>query len=162
MSSINFPFLANIKTISPRPNLFVIGEHAHSRYLSDNAYQRTRWRSEGTVYRSEHRTEHRTHRPLLQDRIAKSHSRPYVSHDNPYSEAQFKPLNCQPGFPSRFGSLADARAHYAGFFTWYNQQHRHSCIGMTTPESVHTAVPPRSASCARQRWKHLQTHAKPL
>jgi transposase InsO family protein len=107
-------------------------------------------------------TEHRTHRPLLQDRIAKSHSRPYVSHDNPYSEAQFKTLNFQPGFPSRFGSLADARAHYAGFFTWYNQQHRHSCIGMTTPESVHTAVPPRSASSARQRWKHLQTHAKPL
>lgn len=70
--------------------------------------------------------------------IAKSHSRPYVSDDNPYSEAQFKTLKYQPGFPSRFGSLADARAHCAAFFTWYNQQHRHSGIGMMTPESVHT------------------------
>ena len=70
--------------------------------------------------------------------IAKSHSRPYVSDDNPYSEAQFKTLKYQPGFPARFGSLADARAHCATFFTWYNQQHRHSGIGMMTPESVHT------------------------
>lgn len=74
--------------------------------------------------------------------IAKSHSRPYVSDDNPYSEAQFKTLKYQPGFPARFGSLADARAHCARFFTWYNQQHRHSGIGMMTPESVHTGRAP--------------------
>jgi len=70
--------------------------------------------------------------------IAKSHSRPYISDDNPYSEAQFKTLKYQPGFPARFGSLADARAYCSPFFTWYNQEHRHSGIGMMTPESVHT------------------------
>ena len=70
--------------------------------------------------------------------IAKSHSRPYVSDDNPYSEAQFKTLKYQPGFPARFGSLADARAYCSAFFIWYNQQHRHSGIGMMTPESVHS------------------------
>jgi putative transposase len=80
--------------------------------------------------------------------IAKSHSRPYISDDNPYSEAQFKTLKYQPGFPSRFGSLADARAHCSPFFAWYNQEHRHSGIGMMTPESVHTG---RAAEVRRQR-----------
>jgi transposase InsO family protein len=70
--------------------------------------------------------------------IKKSHSRPYVSDDNPYSEAQFKTMKYQPGFPARLGSLADASVHCVQFFTWYNQQHRHSGIGMMTPESVHT------------------------
>ena len=85
--------------------------------------------------------------------IAKSHSRPYVSDDNPYSEAQFKTLKYQPGFPSRFGSLADARAHCSPFFAWYNQEHRHSGIGMMTPESVHTG---RAAEVRRQRQVTLQ------
>ena len=80
--------------------------------------------------------------------IAKSHSRPYVSDDNPFSEAQFKTLKYQPGFPSRFGSLADARAYCAPFFAWYNQQHRHSGIGMMTPEMVHTG---RAAEVRRLR-----------
>jgi putative transposase len=80
--------------------------------------------------------------------IAKSHSRPYVSDDNPYSEAQFKTLKYQPGFPSRFGSLADARAYCAPFFAWYNQQHHHSGIGMMTPEIVHTG---RAIEVRRQR-----------
>lgn len=84
--------------------------------------------------------------------IAKSHSRPYVSDDNPYSEAQFKTMKYQPGFPARFGSLADARAHCAQFFTWYNQQHRHSGIGMMTPESVHTG---RAAEVRKQRQATL-------
>lgn len=84
--------------------------------------------------------------------IAKSHSRPYVSDDNPYSEAQFKTLKYQPGFPARFGSLADARAHCARFFTWYNQQHRHSGIGMMTPESVHTG---RAPAIRKQRQATL-------
>jgi putative transposase len=85
--------------------------------------------------------------------IAKSHSRPYVSDDNPYSEAQFKTLKYQPGFPSRFGSLADARAHCSPFFAWYNQEHRHSGIGMMTPESVHTG---RATEVRRQRQITLQ------
>lgn len=80
--------------------------------------------------------------------IVKSHSRPYVSDDNPYSEAQFKTLKYQPDFPPRFGSVADARAHCARFFTWYNTEHHHSGIGMMTPESVHVG---RAAQIREQR-----------
>jgi len=69
--------------------------------------------------------------------ITKSLSRPHVSNDNPYSEAQFKTLKYRPGFPHRFGSEQDGRAHCRAFFTWYNNEHRHSGIGMMTPESVH-------------------------
>jgi putative transposase len=69
--------------------------------------------------------------------INKSHSRPHVSDDNPYSESQFKTLKYCPGFPDRFGSLQDAVAFCRSFFTWYNMEHRHSGIGMLTPEVVH-------------------------
>ncbi len=69
--------------------------------------------------------------------ISKSHSRPHVSDDNPYSESQFKTLKYCPGFPDRFGSLQDAVAFCRSFFTWYNMEHRHSGIGMFTPEVVH-------------------------
>jgi len=70
--------------------------------------------------------------------ITKSHSRPYVSNDNPFSEAQFKTLKYRPEFPDRFGSIEDARAFCQGFFPWYNTQHHHSGIGLMTPEAVHT------------------------
>ena len=69
--------------------------------------------------------------------ITKSHSRPHVSDDNPYSESQFKTMKYRPDFPVRFGSLADARAHCQTFFAWYNTEHRHSGIGYMTPSSVH-------------------------
>lgn len=69
--------------------------------------------------------------------VAKTHSRPYVSDDNPYSEAQFKTLKYRPDFPERFGSIEDARAHCQHFFLWYNTAHRHSGIGFMTPETVH-------------------------
>ena len=69
--------------------------------------------------------------------IAKSHSRPYVSDDNPYCEAQFKTLKYRPDFPARFGCIEDARAHCQAFFAWYNAAHRHSGIGYMTPHSVH-------------------------
>ena len=69
--------------------------------------------------------------------ITKSHSRPYVSDDNPYSEAQFKTLKYRPDFPARFGCIEDARAHCQAFFAWYNTAHRHSGIGYMTPHSVH-------------------------
>ena len=69
--------------------------------------------------------------------ITKSHSRPYVSDDNPYSEAQFKTLKYRPDFPARFGCIEDARAHCQAFFAWYNAAHRHSGIGYMTPHSVH-------------------------
>jgi putative transposase len=69
--------------------------------------------------------------------ILQSHSRPHTSDDNPFSEAQFKTLKYWPGFPDRFGSLQDARAFCREFFRWYNQEHRHSGIGLMTPETVH-------------------------
>jgi putative transposase len=69
--------------------------------------------------------------------VTKTHSRPHVSDDNPYSESQFKTLKYRPGFPDRFGSIQDARAFCQGFFTWYNGEHRHSGIGLLTPEMVH-------------------------
>jgi len=69
--------------------------------------------------------------------ITKSHSRPHVSNDNPYSEAQFKTLKYRPAFPDRFGSIEDARLFCQDFFRWYNQEHHHSGIGFLTPEDVH-------------------------
>ena len=73
--------------------------------------------------------------------VAKSHSRPYVSDDNPYSEAQFKTMKYRPDFPERFGCIEDARAHCQAFFPWYNAQHCHSGIGYMTPHSVHYGLP---------------------
>lgn len=69
--------------------------------------------------------------------ITKSHSRPHVSDDNPYSESQFKTLKYRPGFPDRFGSIQDGRSFCQDFFPWYNCEHRHSGIGLLTPETVH-------------------------
>jgi putative transposase len=69
--------------------------------------------------------------------IAKTHSRPHLSDDNPYSESQFKTLKYRPDFPARFGSIEDARAHCQIFFRWYNTVHRHSGIAMMTPYTVH-------------------------
>ena len=69
--------------------------------------------------------------------VAKSHSRPYTSDDNPYSESQFKTMKYRPEFPQRFGCLEDARSHCLDFFAWYNDDHRHSGIGYMTPRSVH-------------------------
>jgi len=69
--------------------------------------------------------------------ITKTHSRPHVSNDNPYSEAQFKTLKYRPGFPERFGSIEDSRAFCQNFFPWYNTEHYHTGIGLLTPESVH-------------------------
>ncbi len=69
--------------------------------------------------------------------VIKTHSRPHVSDDNPYSEAQFKTLKYRPDYPGRFGSLADARAWAQAFFTWYNQQHHHTGIALLTPVVVH-------------------------
>lgn len=69
--------------------------------------------------------------------IERSHSRPHVSNDNPYSESQFRTLKYRPTFPDRFGSLEDARAFCAEFFPWYNTVHRHSGIGLLTPADVH-------------------------
>lgn len=74
---------------------------------------------------------------LIDLEVAKTHSRPHVSDDNPYSESQFKTLKYRPDFPQRFGCIEDARAHCQQFFQWYNNVHRHSGIGLMTPQSVH-------------------------
>lgn len=69
--------------------------------------------------------------------VTKTHSRPYTSTDNPFSESQFKTLKYQPDFPERFGSIEDARAFLVRFFDWYNNAHRHSGIGLVTPAQRH-------------------------
>ena len=69
--------------------------------------------------------------------VNQSHSRPYVSDDNPFSESQFRTLKYRPNFPDRFGGLLDSRAHCQVFFPWYNDEHRHSSLGMLTPAMVH-------------------------
>ena len=69
--------------------------------------------------------------------VTKTHSRPYVSDDNPYSESQFRTLKYRPEFPDRFGAIEDARAFGHVFFPWYNDDHRHSGLGLLTPAVVH-------------------------
>lgn len=78
--------------------------------------------------------------------VTKTHSRPHVSNDNPYSEAQFKTLKYRPDFPERFGSLEDSRSYGVHFFAWYNTVHRHSGIGLLTPHDVHYGLAERRRS----------------
>jgi len=81
--------------------------------------------------------------------ITKTHSRPHVSNDNPYSEAQFKTLKYCPEFPDRFGSYEDALGFCHRFFGYYNHEHRHSGIGLMTPDTVHHGLAPQIVA-ARQ------------
>jgi putative transposase len=86
--------------------------------------------------------------------ITKTHSRPYTSNDNPFSEALFKTTKYRPEFPEHFGSLPAALAFGRLFFPWYNTTHRHSGIGFLTPEMVHygrsaAVLQARSATLAR-------------
>jgi transposase InsO family protein len=74
---------------------------------------------------------------LVDLNIVRSHSRPKVSNDNPYSEANFKTLKYCPAFPGRFVSFEAAEEFSERFFTYYNTEHRHSGIGLHTPASVH-------------------------
>jgi putative transposase len=69
--------------------------------------------------------------------VTKSHSRPHVSNDNPFSEAQFKTMKYRPDFPDRFGSLEHGRSHCGDFFPWYNTEHHHVGLGLFTPHDVH-------------------------
>jgi putative transposase len=75
--------------------------------------------------------------------VAKTHSRPHTSSDNPYSEAHFKTLKYRPSFPARFSSSEEARAFCREFFAWYNGEHRHSGIGLMTPAAVHHGRAPQ-------------------
>lgn len=69
--------------------------------------------------------------------VTKTHSRPHVSNDNPFSEAQFRTLKYCPQFPDRFGSIEDGRAFCQSFFRWYNHDHHHSGLGFLAPAVVH-------------------------
>jgi len=69
--------------------------------------------------------------------VTKTHSRPHVSNDNPFSEAHFKTMKYRPEFPARFGCIEDARAFCLSFFAWYNEHHRHGGLGLLTPHDVH-------------------------
>jgi putative transposase len=69
--------------------------------------------------------------------VVKTHSRPHVSGDNPFSEAHFKTLKYRPSYPDRFGSIQDARLFCQKFFPWYNQRHHHSGLNPLTPAAVH-------------------------
>jgi putative transposase len=92
--------------------------------------------------------------------VLKSHSRPHVSNDNPYSEAQFKTLKYRPDYPAFFGSLQDARAWAQGFFQWYNHEHHHSALGLLTPAVVHSGQAV-SVLTARQQVLHQAYVAHP-
>ena len=81
--------------------------------------------------------------------VTKTHSRPYTSTDNPYSEAHFKTLKYRPGFPDRFHSIEQARAFCREFFGWYNHQHRHSGIGLMTPATVHHGLAEQTHAARR-------------
>lgn len=74
--------------------------------------------------------------------ITKTHSRPYTSNDNLYSESQFRTMKYRPEFPDRFGCLQDSHAFCQRFFPWYNDDHRHSGIGMLTPAMLHFGQAP--------------------
>ncbi len=105
--------------------------------------------------------------------VARSHSRPHVSNDNPYSEANFKTLKYCPAFPGRFGSIEDARRFCTVFFDHYNHVHRHTGIGLHTPASVHYGTAPEIHAQRAEtlnaayvtnpaRFRHQQPHPPKL
>jgi len=89
--------------------------------------------------------------------VTKTHSRPYVSDDNPFSESQFRTMKYRPEFPSAFGSIQDSRSFCRPFFHWYNHDHHHSGIGLHTPHTVHYGLAP-AIQLARQQTL-LAAHA---
>jgi putative transposase len=86
--------------------------------------------------------------------ITKTHSRPHVSNDNPFSEAQFRTLMYRPDFPARFGAIQDARAHCHVFFPWYNTEHHHAGLGLLTPADVASRPSRAARSGASDRARH--------
>jgi putative transposase len=101
--------------------------------------------------------------------IAKSHSRPRVSNDNPFSESQFKTLKYRPNFPDRFGSAQHARAWARDFFHWYNDEHHHSRLGLLTPADIHLGRAPHVLAHRQRVLEHAYSahperfvHGQPL
>jgi len=98
--------------------------------------------------------------------VEKSHSRPYVSNDNPFSEGQFKTMKYRAGYPDRFGSLEDARRWLRDFFHWYNHEHHHQGLALLTPEQVHmgqteTILAARQATLDRAYMAHPERFSRP-
>ena len=89
--------------------------------------------------------------------VTKTHTRPYISTDNPYSEAHFKTIKYRPEFPDRFGSIEEGRAFCRPFFHWYNREHRHSGIGYLTPEDLHYGRGPAIRAQRQQVLAHAHT-----
>lgn len=85
--------------------------------------------------------------------VTKTHSRPYTSNDNPFSEAQFKTMKYRPDYPDHFGCIVDARAWAKSFFRWYNNEHRHTGLALMTPAAVHLG---QATELAIQRQATLQ------
>ena len=94
---------------------------------------------------------------LVDLQLTKTHSRPHVPDNNPYSESQFKTLKYRPNFPERLGSIQDARAHCQQFLHWYNRMHRQSGIGLM-PEAMHYG---RAEALTQQRTSKLQAAFSP-
>ena len=93
--------------------------------------------------------------------VTQSHSRPHVSDDNPFSEAQFKTLKYRPDFPDRFDSIEAARLHCQTFFAWYNDEHHHSGLGLHTPADVHYGTAEAVRDEARRRPRPPPTPPTP-
>jgi putative transposase len=92
--------------------------------------------------------------------VTKTHSRPHVSNDNPFSEAGFKTLKYRPDFPGRFGSIEDARGFCGDFFRWYNEEHHHSGLELLTPSDVHHGQA-AGRLCARDHVMSKAFEARP-
>ncbi len=97
--------------------------------------------------------------------VTKSHSRPHVSNDNPFSESQFKTMKYRPEFPDRFGSFEDGLSFCRRFFGWYNDEHYHSGIGLVTPAMLHYGqahliVASRQATLANAYADHPERFVK--
>jgi putative transposase len=85
--------------------------------------------------------------------VTKTHSRPHISNDNPFSESQFKTMKYRPTYPERFGSIQDARIWARSFFRWYNHDHHHTALGLMTPAVVHYG---QAEAVIEQRQQVLQ------
>lgn len=92
--------------------------------------------------------------------VTESHSRPHVSDDNPFSEAQFKTMKYQPDYPDRFASMSDAQSWARRFFAWYNNDHHHTGLGLLTPAIVHFGHAPQVLA-ARQLTLDIAFAAHP-
>ena len=92
--------------------------------------------------------------------VTQSHSRPHVSNDNPYSEAQFKILKYRLAFPARFPTIEAARAHCQGFFRWYNDEHHHGGLGLHTAADIHHGSAP-AVQAERAQILDAAYHADP-